>query len=69
MTRQSPSTSSTPRRPPTPSAHPVLGQTIPFARDAFGCVEQLTDEHGDIVGIDVVGVDDLYLFAHPDYLN
>lgn len=55
--------------PPTPRGHPLLGQTIPFARDAFGCVERLTADHGDVVGIDVVGIDDLYLLAHPDYVE
>lgn len=55
--------------PPTPSGQPILGHTVPFARDAFGCIDRLTDEHGDVVGIDVVGLDDFYLLAHPDYVE
>lgn len=60
MTRQS---------PPTPSGQPLLGQTIPFARDSLGLADRLTDAYGDIVGVDVVGLDDFYLLAHPDYIE
>lgn len=57
------------RRPPTPGGDPVVGQTIRFARDAFGCVGRLVDEHGGVVGLDVLGFDDLYVVADPEEIE
>ncbi|KAB1194223.1 cytochrome P450 [Haloferax sp. MBLA0076] len=59
------------RRPPTPDGLPVLGHTIGFAVDPFGYVADLLADHGvdDVVGLDVLGMDDLYVLAHPDHFE
>ncbi|KAB1196227.1 MULTISPECIES: cytochrome P450 [Haloferax] len=59
------------RRPPTPDGLPVFGHTIGFAADPFGFVADLLADHGvdDAVGLDVLGMDELYVLAHPDHFE
>jgi cytochrome P450 len=53
--------------PPSPTALPLLGHTVRFARDPFGFVERAVDEYGDVVELDVLGTDGPYVLAHPDH--
>ena len=48
-----------------------MGHTVGFAADPFGFVADLLADHGveDAVGLDVVGMDDLYVLAHPDHVE
>ncbi|RDZ61645.1 cytochrome P450 [Haloferax sp. Atlit-12N] len=57
--------------PPTPSGLPLVGHSLGFAADPFGFVADLLADHGveDAVGLDVVGMDDLYVLAHPDHFE
>lgn len=57
------------RLPPSPSGYPVLGNAIHFARDPFAFVEDAIDECGDIYRMELPGIDDVFVFAHPDYFN
>lgn len=57
------------QQPPTPSGLPLVGHTLAFARDPFGVVDDLVSTHGDVVGLDVLGFDELYVLAHPDHFE
>jgi len=57
------------RLPPAPSGHPVLGHALQFAQDPFKFVESATAECGQIYRMDLPGVDDVFVLAHPEYLN
>ncbi|WP_411968575.1 cytochrome P450 [Haloferax sp. YSSS75] len=59
------------RLPPTPTGLPFVGHTLAFAADPFGFVGDLLTDHGvdDVVGLDVLGLDDLYVLAHPTYVE
>ncbi|MFC7203532.1 cytochrome P450 [Haloferax namakaokahaiae] len=59
------------RPPPTPAGVPLVGNTFGFAADPFGFVDSLLDSHGidDVVGLNVLGMDELYVLAHPDYFE
>lgn len=57
------------RLPPSPSGHPVLRHALRFTRDPFEFVESATAECGDIYRMDLPAVDDVFVLAHPDYLN
>ncbi|GAB3034264.1 cytochrome P450 [Natronobiforma cellulositropha] len=52
---------------PSPSGHPVLGHTLHYARDAFGLVDRAIDTVGDVARMEVLGVGDIYVLAHPEY--
>nr|WP_220132519.1 cytochrome P450 [Natronomonas sp. LN261] len=55
--------------PPAPSGYPVLKNAVQFARDPFEFVERATSECGDIYRMDLPAVDDVFVFAHPDYFD
>ena len=59
------------RPPPTPTRLPFVGHTFGFAADPFGFVADLLTDHGvdDAVGLDVLGLDELYVLAHPDHFE
>ena len=53
-------------RPPTPDGLPLLGNSVPFARDPFGFTADAVSEVGDVFRIDLP-VGDRYIVAHPDH--
>lgn len=55
--------------PPTPSGVPLVGHTLSYARDAFGFVDRAVDEVGDLFVANVVGVGDIAVLAHPEYIE
>lgn len=55
--------------PPSPSGHPILRHALQFASDPFGFVEDATTECGNIYRMDLPGVNDVFVLAHPDYVN
>ncbi|WP_248895392.1 cytochrome P450 [Haloplanus halobius] len=57
------------RLPPSPSGYPVLKNAIHFARDPFAFVEDAVAECGDIYRMELPGIDDVFVFAHPEYFN
>ncbi|WP_193571778.1 cytochrome P450 [Haloarcula sp. JP-L23] len=54
--------------PPAPSGHPILQHALRYARDPFEFVEEATTECGDLYRMELPGVDDVFVLAHPDYL-
>jgi hypothetical protein len=50
--------------PPSVDGWPLIGNTVQFARDAFGFVETRR-EYGDVVRTDVAGRE-TYTLTHPD---
>ena len=52
--------------PPAPDGLPLLGNSVPFARDPFGFTADAVAEVGDVFRIDLP-VGDRYIVAHPDY--
>jgi cytochrome P450 len=52
--------------PPAPDGLPLLGNTLPFARDPFGFAADAVADVGDVFRIDLP-VGDRYMIAHPDY--
>ncbi|KAB1188404.1 MULTISPECIES: cytochrome P450 [Haloferax] len=59
------------RRPPTPDGLPFLGHTVEFAADPFGFIDDLLADHGvdGAVGLDILGMDEIYVLAHPDHFE
>jgi len=57
------------RLPPSPSGYPFLQNAIHFARDPFAFVEDAVAECGDIYRMELPGIDDVFVFAHPEYFN
>jgi cytochrome P450 len=57
------------RLPPSPSGFPILKNAVQFARGPFEFVESATSECGDIYRMRLPGIDDIYVFAHPDHFN
>lgn len=55
------------RTPPTPTGHPVVGNTIQFASDAFGFVEDARAACGDAFAVDLLGPETLYVLAAPEH--
>lgn len=55
-------------KPPTPSGHPIIGNTLGFARGPFEFVDRATSECGDLYRMVLPSVD-VYVFAHPDYFR
>jgi cytochrome P450 len=53
-------------RPPAPDGLPLLGNSVPFARDPFGFTADAVAEVGDVFRIDLP-VGDRYIVAHPDH--
>lgn len=54
--------------PPSPPGHPVVGNTLDYARDLFGFVDESVEEVGDVVHVRMLGGDH-YVLAHPDYFE
>ncbi|WP_247730714.1 cytochrome P450 [Halovivax limisalsi] len=57
-----------PERPPTPPGLPVIGNTVGFATDSFGFIEEAVATTGDVVRIRLLGRD-VYGLAHPDHVE
>lgn len=55
--------------PPSPSGYPVIKHALQFARDPFGFMETATSECGDIYRMNLPGIDDVFVLAHPEYLH
>lgn len=53
-------------QPPSPDGPPVVGQTLRFARDPLGLIEETVSDVGYASRFRVLGVGDLYNLAHPD---
>lgn len=45
---------------------PVLGNTVEMIRDQLGMHETIVAEHGDVVWVDILGVGEYCIVAHPD---
>lgn len=59
------------RTPPTPGGLPLIGHSLGYARRPFELVAELLADHGvdDAVGLDVLGMDQVYVLAHPEYFE
>ncbi|ELZ85329.1 cytochrome P450 [Haloferax elongans ATCC BAA-1513] len=59
------------RTPPTPGGWPLVGHTVGFAAEPFQFVADMLAEHGvdSAVGLDLLGIDKLYVLAHPDHFE
>lgn len=57
------------RSPPSPSGLPVLGHTVDVMRDQLGFYDEAASEHGDVITLDILGIDDYCLVAHPDHFE
>lgn len=45
---------------------PVVGNTVDLIRDQLGFHEEIIEEHGNVVWVDVLGVGEYCIVAHPD---
>jgi cytochrome P450 len=57
------------RHPPTPTPHPVVGNTYQFGRSPFEFITEAKAEHGDVFNIDLFGRPDLIVLTHPKYVR
>ncbi|QGA81887.1 cytochrome P450 [Halomicrobium sp. LC1Hm] len=55
--------------PPSPEGYPLVGHTPNYVTDAFGFIEEAVGTVGDCFRVTVLGVGDLYVLAHPDYIE
>jgi cytochrome P450 len=53
---------------PGPRGHPLIGNLLPFRRDATGFLTRLAREHGDVAGFRI-GSRRLFLLSHPDHVR
>lgn len=54
--------------PPSPPGNSIIGHTAAFVRDPFGFVRQSVESTGDVFRMRLLGRD-VYVIAHPDYIE
>lgn len=56
-------------RPPGPSGHPLVGNTLQFVRGQGDFLEGVRADYGPVVSLNVVGVGDIVLVGSPDLVD
>lgn len=55
--------------PPSPDGHPLLGDTISYARDSLSFVRRSIAQYGDVTRLRILGLGDVYLVGHPELFH